>query len=169
MRIKAVIRGVKSTVDIYRYYIYHYRLQMSSQNTQTQPVKPLKSIPMIFIGIIAWLIPGAGHWMLGKKNRAIVIFVSIIILFFTGIYIGGNSLVNVTYAKLWYIAQIFTGLPCLIMTSKEQLGFGKGIDLGQLYTSCAGLLNLMCVIDAIIPPESGTNKNKAKEVKEKLV
>ena len=107
--------------------------------------------------------------MLGKKDRAIVIFFTVIILFFTGIYIGGTSLVNVNYAKLWYIAQIFTGLPCFIMTSKEQLGFGKGIDLGQLYTSCAGLLNLMCIIDAIIPPETASNRHKKQEVEEKLV
>ena len=142
---------------------------MSTQNTQTQPNKSLKTFPMLFIGIIAWLIPGSGHWMLGKKDRAIVIFIGVISLFFLGIYIGGSTIINPAYAKLWYIPQVFTGLPCLIMTSKAYMGFGKGIDLGQLYTSCAGLLNLMCVIDAIIPPETASANRKKQDVQEKLV
>ena len=156
-------------VDFFTHNLYHYNLQMISENTQPQTNNQLKLVPMITTGIAAWLIPGAGHWMLGKKDRAIVIFVSVLFLFFTGIYIGGSALINTAHAKLWYIAQIFNGIPCLIMTSKEQMGFGKGIDLGQLYTSCAGLLNLMCVIDAVIPPESASADRKKHDIQEKLV
>ena len=125
---------------------------MKDIKTQVQPKSSVKFLAVPLIGIVAWLIPGAGHWMLGKKNRAIAIFCGVMFLFIIGIIAGGTALINPGHAKLWYLAQIFNGLPCLIMTTKAEMGYGRGIDIGQLYTACAGLLNLMCVIDAMIPP-----------------
>jgi hypothetical protein len=124
---------------------------MEKQEPQVQDKSPVKSLPTPVIGIIAWLVPGSGHWLRGEKNRAIAIFCGIMFLFIVGICAGGTALINYKEARLWYLAQIFAGLPSLIMTSKAEMGFGRGIDMGQLYTSCAGLLNLLCVIDAMIP------------------
>ncbi|MBN2063301.1 MAG: hypothetical protein JW745_00750 [Sedimentisphaerales bacterium] len=124
---------------------------MKNTETQVQENTPVKQWPVPVIAIIAWLIPGAGHWLRGKKDRAIAIFCGIMFLFLVGIFAGGTALINYKQAQLWYLAQIFCGLPSLIMTSTQDMGYGRGIDMGQLYTSCAGLLNLLCIMDAIIP------------------
>ncbi len=138
-------------------------MKEQDKKAENQAVMPAMA-PLI--GVVAWLIPGAGHWMLGKKNRAIAIFCGIMFLFIIGIMLGGTAIINPEKAKLWYLAQIFSGLPCLIMTSKAEMGFGRGVDLGQLYTSCAGLLNLMCVIDAIIPSVASTEQSDQTKISE---
>ncbi len=158
--------------------------QMKNTETQVQENRPVKQWPVPVIAIIAWLIPGAGHWLRGKKDRAIAIFCGVMFLFLIGIFAGGTALINFKEAQLWYLAQIFSGLPCLLSTPDwaigwpmdnlpnwmpeklglffrnavpyvtmniGSMGYGRGIDMGQLYTSCAGLLNLLCIMDAIIP------------------
>ena len=141
--------------------------KMTTENTQPQENTAVSKLPLPVIGIIAWLVPGAGHWFSGKKDRAIAIFCGIMFLFVIGIIVGGTALINPSQAKIWYFAQVFSGIPALIMTSKANMGYGRGIDIGQLYTACAGLLNLLCVIDAIIPTPPGVEAAKAaqKEVK----
>ncbi len=136
---------------------------MKENNTQVQEKAPVNPLFVPAIGVIAWLIPGAGHWILGKKNRAIAIFCGIMFLFIIGIIAGGTALINPGHAKLWFLAQVFSGLPALIMKTNADMGYGKGIDIGQLYTACAGLLNLMCVIDALIPPAEPGSQNNLKD------
>ena len=122
---------------------------------------------LYLVGIIAWLIPGGGHWMLGQKNRAVAIFFGIVITFIIGIFLGGTELIDPRNAWLWFCAQIFTGLPAvaasLIQNPAVLMGNGRAIDLGQLYTSVAGLLNVLCILDALIPtpPKPALSKPKA--------
>ncbi len=59
-------------------------------------------------------------------------------------------------------AQILTGLPTMISVmvqgGPESTNithiFGRGVDLGQVYAGVAGLLNLMCILDVIVPKSS---------------
>jgi hypothetical protein len=47
----------------------------------------LASPPLV--AIAGWLLPGAGYWLIGQRARAIVVGVTIIVLFMSGILIGG--------------------------------------------------------------------------------
>ncbi|MHC4569227.1 MAG: DUF6677 family protein, partial [Planctomycetota bacterium] len=40
------------------------------------------------VGLLAWLVPGAGHLLLGKNRHAIVIFVTVVLTLGAGLYIG---------------------------------------------------------------------------------
>lgn len=59
------------------------------------PNEPSKTVWTPAVAIAAWLLPGAGYWLLGQRVRAIVVGVTIIVLFTTGLLIGGVRVVEV--------------------------------------------------------------------------
>lgn len=116
-----------------------------------------------FVGLLAWLIPGGGHWLLGMRDRALVIFFAVTSLFIFGLAMGSIEVIDPQNSKAWFFAQILTGLPTIIVTfvQNNAVGvmqtvdisgnaiFGRGVNLAQVYTGIAGLLNLLCVVDAL--------------------
>ncbi|MBN1436084.1 MAG: hypothetical protein JW936_03325 [Sedimentisphaerales bacterium] len=112
-----------------------------------------KSDNIVIAGILSWLIPGGGYFYLGHTRRGGIACVGICVLFFLGVALGGIGSVGPNYHKLWFLAQILSGLPAIIGTLLEHykmsVGTGRGIDLGQLYTGVAGLLNLLCLLDVL--------------------
>ncbi len=61
-------------------------------------------------GLLAWILPGLGHWYLGHRVRAIIIMVVIAVTFWCGVAIGGvKSTVDLNENRLWFLAQICTG------------------------------------------------------------
>ena len=62
-----------------------------SPQTPTRPA--LASPPLV--AIAGWLLPGAGYWLIGQRVRAIVVGVTIIVLFMSGILIGGVRAIQV--------------------------------------------------------------------------
>jgi hypothetical protein len=53
------------------------------------------SVPAPLVALAAWLVPGAGYWLIGHALRGTVIGVTIIILFVLGILIGGIRVIDV--------------------------------------------------------------------------
>ena len=43
---------------------------------------------LLVVGLFGWLVPGGGHHKIGKKKHAIIILVTIVLTFGTGLYIG---------------------------------------------------------------------------------
>jgi hypothetical protein len=46
------------------------------------------------VGLAAWLIPGAGYVLIGDRSRGITAGVTIILLFFAGIAVGGIRIMD---------------------------------------------------------------------------
>lgn len=44
-----------------------------------------------FAAMLAWLIPGLGHWYQGRRAKAVLFFVCIMGLFCYGLYLGGGT------------------------------------------------------------------------------
>jgi hypothetical protein len=133
------------------------------------------SFPII-VGLLAWLVPGAGHYALNERRRAIVVGATIIVTFLVGLYVGSIGVVDPVGAKPWFVAQIMTSPAVFLLgdhvagayhaaqeharnaqtqADKEQawsqayLVFGRPGEIGQIYTSIAGLLNLLCIVNAV--------------------
>ena len=190
--------------------------------------------------LLAFILPGLGHWYLGERKRAVYVFIGVLGLFFGGVFIGGISVVDsglvyhnwvkgliakVTKSKptveqadgdpIWFLGQAMVGpvalgtdylhqyhfkvresfpnedrvvfrtaLPNQLRdarsgaaitvrdpatgapveftdpaTGQKRLGtvndqppyvkaLGRPAELGTLFATIAGMLNLMCVIDA---------------------
>jgi hypothetical protein len=108
---------------------------------------------LLIIGLAGWLVPGGGHLMLKKNRHAIIIFVTIAATFGIGLYIGSVGVINPVGAKPWYVAQIMN-TPAVaalgqITKAEEYAVYGRPNEIGQIYTSIAGLLNLLCIVNAV--------------------
>lgn len=79
----------------------------------------------ILAALLAWLIPGLGHWYQGRRAKAVLFFVCIMGLFVYGVYLGGGTrdghflgYGRAVYfstqrddLRLYYFSQIGVGLP----------------------------------------------------------
>jgi len=120
---------------------------------------------LITIGLLAWLVPGAGHYALNERRRATVMFVVIVLTFLVGLYVGSIGVIDPIGAKPWYAAQVMNSPVVMLMGShvaqvqrqaesgQARTGayrvYGRPNEIGQIYTSIAGLLNLLCIVNAI--------------------
>ncbi|MHC4432669.1 MAG: DUF6677 family protein [Planctomycetota bacterium] len=108
---------------------------------------------LLIVGLLGWAVPGGGHFMLGKKTHAAVIFVTIILTLCIGLYIGSIGVINPVGAKPWYVAQVMN-TPAVAALGQITKGgdypvYGRPNEIGQIYTSIAGLLNLLCIVNAV--------------------
>ena len=115
---------------------------------------------LIVVGLAAWAVPGGGHFIIKERKRGIIIFVTVTLTFLAGLYVGSIAVIDRVGAKPWYAAQIMTspvvGLVANVTeTSVTEAGerryvsYGRCHDVGQIYTSIAGMLNLLCIISAV--------------------
>jgi hypothetical protein len=108
---------------------------------------------LLIVGLLAWLVPGAGHLLIKEQKRAIIIFTTIALTFCAGLYVGSIGVINPVGAKPWYVAQIMNS-PIVavlgyVVTTGDYSVFGRPNEIGQIYTSIAGLLNLLCIVNAV--------------------
>jgi len=99
--------------------------------------------------------PGAGHFVLKENKRSIIIFTTIMLTFCVGIYIGSIGVIDLYGTTPWYVvgAQIMNS-PMVLALGRLTTGgaypvHGWPNEIGQIYTSTAGLLNLLCVVNAV--------------------
>jgi len=122
----------------------------------------LKGWEFPLAAILAWLVPGAGHFYLGLRKRAVLLFIAIELTFFIGLYIGTVRIVDPAQSMFWFLAQILTGLNTIIAylfsttlpssypDATVTVIYDWSYNMAVLYTVVAGLLNLLAVFDTII-------------------
>jgi hypothetical protein len=80
---------------------------------------PLDLRDPVLAGIMAWLIPGAGHWYQGRRTKALLFFVTIMGSFSYGLWLGGGRVVYAAWGpspeekRLPYFCQIGVGAAAL--------------------------------------------------------
>lgn len=115
---------------------------------------------LFIAGLLAWLVPGAGYMYLGMRRRGIIVCGAIWVTFFVGLVLGGVEIVTPQHSKWWFLAQIPTGLAAVIAVLLQDpnvpAGWGRGVDLGQVYTGVAGLLNVLCILDTLMRSQQPT-------------
>ena len=108
---------------------------------------------MILVGVAGWLLPGGGYLVMKEMTRALIILAAIAGIFAAGLYIGSIGVVDPVGAKLWYMVQMATSPLVAIIGYHTQGGgfpvYGRPNEMGQIYTSAAGLLNLLCIVNSV--------------------
>ena len=108
---------------------------------------------MFLVGLAGWFIPGGGYLVLKETWRALIIFVAITTTFGVGLYIGSIGVVDPIGYRLWYVVQMMSSPLVAIIGYHTQGGgfpvYGRPNEMGQIYTSTAGLLNLLCIVNAV--------------------
>ncbi len=111
------------------------------------------SLPALAL-LLGWLVPGAGHVLIGKWGRGLLLFLAIV-----GMYVIGLALVGKIYLPntgevldmLGFVGELGMGL--LYMLARF-FGWGASSsvttlnDYGTKYLVACGLLNLIAAIDA---------------------
>ena len=104
--------------------------------------------------VSGWLVPGAGHLLLGRWVRATLLFLSILLMFVIGIALKGkvylpntgdpldmlNFVGDLGLGALYFVTRIFD-----LGASTVQLAIA---DYGTKFIVVAGLLNVIAAIDA---------------------
>ena len=121
--------------------------------------------------IAAWVLPGLGHALLGEGKRGVIIGVTILALWLSGLMIGGIGVIDRQRHQWWFLGQMLVA-PSLGVTYVRstfmveapspqeyraagtsriayQPSFGHPNEQGVLYTALAGLLNLLAIIDVL--------------------
>ena len=105
------------------------------------------------VGVVGWLVPGGGYFMLNEQRRGLIIFATIFLTFFAGLYAGSIGVVDPVGSKLWYMAQLMATPAVYFLGEHTQSGaytvYGRPADIGQIYTSVAGLLNLLVIVNSV--------------------
>ena len=108
-------------------------------------------MPLVAL-ILAWLFPGLGHVLLHRPAKAAWFAVLIMGTFVLGLWLGGGA--SVSAARFPYHAWGQYGALLPAWLADHFLGGevqGRTIDrleLGVVFTTVAGILNLVAVVDA---------------------
>lgn len=111
------------------------------------------SLPM-FALLAGWLIPGAGHFLLGKWVRGLLLFVAIVGMYAIGLGLVGKIYLPNTGDPLemaGFVGQLGLGL---LYVLARVAGWGAAAaattlnDYGTKYLVACGLLNFIAAVDA---------------------
>ena len=109
---------------------------------------------LVLLCLGAWLVPGAGHIWLGRRQKGFVFLAVIPLMFVIGLWLNGAIFpfqVAEPLAGLAAIAEFGTGLPWF---AARLLGAGEGVvtsatwEYGNTFMIVAGLLNFLIILDA---------------------
>ncbi len=123
-----------------------------AKETVSSPAQP-KLATLVRLCVAAWVIPGLGHFLLGRKWRALILFTSIMVMFLMGIAMQGEFFTtnSPSYLQtLGYWGEMCVGVA---MPAARFLGYGGGnplfvsADFGTAYLVAAGMLNTLSVLD----------------------
>ena len=142
------------------------------ESTDEQPVH-------LASGLLGWILPGLGQIRNGEGRRGRLVMLGVLGLFLTGVLVGGVDCVDRREDGLWFVAQAGAG-PVAFLTDAANtmlLKSGKvgemlpmtlpngamsqvnsfrsvGVvnDMGTLFTSMAGLINVAAVLEALRGP-----------------
>src|SRR5687767_1571496 len=104
--------------------------------------------------VLAYLVPGAGHFYLGRRGQAIAFFFIVVCMFVLGLSIDGNlyTLRESGRALLRVLASFGTmGAGVIYFIARAMGDFGDvtsaTYEYGTTFTLTAGLMNLLLVLD----------------------
>ncbi len=108
---------------------------------------------LVRVCVAAWLIPGLGHLLLGRRWRALILFASIITMFLFGLLMKGEffSSHSSSYLQtLGYFGEMCVGIamPAAKFFDYSGDAFFVSSDYGTAFLVSAGMLNVLTVLDA---------------------
>ncbi len=118
----------------------------------------------VAVVVLGWLLPGAGHWALGQRVKAVVFCFLIIAVFALGALLTDGGCLSVGRHPYAAILQAATGVPAgvgLLLSAKAvEPPASRMSDFGMLLTLVAGALNVLLMADALYRTESADTREK---------
>ncbi len=108
----------------------------------------------MLVCLLAWLLPGAGHLWLGRRQKGIIFLVVLLFMFVVGLLLHGRLFPLAVAEPLVFLGAIADrgiGLPYFLA---RLLDAGNGTviavtyEYGNTFLMAAGLLNALVILDA---------------------
>jgi hypothetical protein len=114
------------------------------------PISPEKT----FLGIVgAWLVPGLGHLLIGRRAKALLYFATITTTFLVGMLLAQGRNLSFDRDPIYFAAYVFngleTGLGWLLTRHLELDHEPPFLQLGFTYTAVACLMNVVAMMDFV--------------------
>jgi hypothetical protein len=122
--------------------------------TTAAPQRVLDRNLLPLLGLVSWLIPGAGHLWLRRAQKGIVFLTVLPLMFLMGLWLDGRIFpfdLSQPLVALAAFADLGIGLPYFLAW---MLGQGAGTvveasyEYGNTFLIVAGLLNMLVMLDA---------------------
>ena len=130
---------------------------MAQASSQTLPASTPARSPYLVL-FVSWLIPGGGHFLLGRRGRGALIFLAVLLSFALGLMMRGamfqpesGDLLTTLINTGGFIGDVASGILYLL---SQWLGYnqpdmpGAVHDYGTKFLVTAGLLNILAMVDA---------------------
>ncbi len=107
----------------------------------------------LLVCLVAWLVPGAGHFMLGWNRKALVFFGTLAFMYIVGLLLGGRLFPLQMSEPLVFLSAIAQWAVGLLRLTALVGGFGygdvvaPGYEYGNTFLIVSGLLNALVVLD----------------------
>jgi hypothetical protein len=118
---------------------------------RTPEIAPRRGPHPALLSACTWVLPGLGHWLQGRRLRALLCFGLLVGFFALGTWLAeGSNLLRQRHFYYWS-GQMMLGGPAVLtellsgrppVTRHLALG-----DVGLLYACMPGLLNILCMLD----------------------
>jgi hypothetical protein len=128
---------------------------MAIKSTTAERARPASEPgTLVLLCVAAWAVPGAGHFWLGRAQKATVFLVALLLMFALGLALDGRLFpfeLSEPLVALAAFANAGLGLPWI---AGRMLGFGGGVvtattyEYGNCFLIVAGLLNFLVILDA---------------------
>jgi len=134
------------------------RIRMAKETKEKEPKKPMPPIgawgPAVALG---WLVPGAGHLLLKKTGRGVLLLLAVTGMFLCGLMMRGamfhpqsGDLLTTLINTGGFVGDLCSGLLYLLSVAlnynQPDLA-GAVHDYGTKFLVTAGLLNLLAMVD----------------------
>ncbi len=111
-------------------------------------------MPPAAVCVVSWLVPGAGHLMLGRRQKGLVFLIALPLMFAIGLALYGRLfpfIFEEPLVGLAAVANLGMGVPYFIAKAMD---LGQGVvtaasyEYGNTFLIVSGLLNMLVAIDA---------------------
>ncbi len=109
---------------------------------------------IFFPTLLAWFVPGAGHWVLGMRRKAVAYFICVLGLLLVGAALGNLTIVSFRHHPYSFLLHLCTGAASIIMTlitnpMENVYNPTRWGDIGVTMTWIAGALNVLLIADVL--------------------
>ncbi|MGQ0551641.1 MAG: DUF6677 family protein [Planctomycetota bacterium] len=109
-------------------------------------------IPTAIIVITAWALPGLGHLLLGRRTKAVWFALLIFGTLGLGLMLSEGTCISSDRFPFHFYGQVLAGVPIVLADawagSRPQGRTIDRVELGLVFTTVAGIMNLIATVDA---------------------
>jgi Family of unknown function (DUF6677) len=134
---------------------YDRKEDMTTKSTTAErPRSAAEPGTLVLLCLAAWLVPGAGHLWMGRRQKGIIFMLALPTMFLIGLLLKGRIFpfeLSEPLVALAAVADLLAGAPWMIA---RMLDAGAGTvtaasyEYGNCFLIVSGLLNFLVILDA---------------------